>query len=67
MREGNLRDSIRAVVYGATGKIIALVHYAGFVELGTRKMGAQPYLRPAVDEIDWDRIIRQGLSRLMGL
>lgn len=27
------------------------IHYAGFVEYGTRKMAAQPYLRPAWETV----------------
>jgi HK97 gp10 family phage protein len=27
------------------------IRYGGFVEFGTHKMAAQPYLRPALDEV----------------
>lgn len=48
---GNLKNSISRssstdkVVVGATAK------YAGYVEEGTRKMRAQPYLKPAFDKV----------------
>lgn len=52
VRTGRLRASIH------TGKIRdrvyyvgSPVHYAPFVEFGTRKMVARPYLRPAVRKV----------------
>ena len=38
-----LRDSVWVVGVG--------VHYAAFVEMGTRYMRAQPYLRPAAQQV----------------
>lgn len=51
---GALRDSIKAEKlagnqYGVKGDITANTEYALYVELGTVKMRAQPYLRPAAD------------------
>lgn len=62
---GNLRDGIRAeelppqdngiMVVAGGNQIIPpnryrdLVNYATFVEFGTSRMEAQPYMRPAVD------------------
>ena len=47
---GNLRNSIaHAQVSENTERVGSNVHYAPYVELGTRKMRAQPYLRPAVE------------------
>jgi hypothetical protein len=40
---GRLRSSIRVVPQG----VEAIVDYAYFVETGTAKMAAQPFLRPA--------------------
>jgi hypothetical protein len=52
---GNLRSSITHVVTrdedGLVGYLGSGVEYALDVELGTYKMEAQPYLRPALDEI----------------
>lgn len=59
---GNLRRSIRAIVTkdkcqvragGPAGCVPGLgspVEYAGYVELGTSKAPAYPYLRPAVEQ-----------------
>ncbi len=45
---GDLRDSIEA----RPDRVVVGVKYAGFVEYGTSENEAQPYLRPAVDEVD---------------
>jgi HK97 gp10 family phage protein len=45
---GKLRESIDSEVEGDTARIGSNVPYAGYVEEGTRKMAAQPYLRPAL-------------------
>lgn len=61
VKTSTLRRSIRAVVTkdiakvqaGGTwlvGGVATPVEYAGYVELGTSKMAAQPYLRPAVEQ-----------------
>jgi len=48
---GNLRGSIIWKLIGKTGARVGTgVHYAPHVEFGTVKMGAQPYLRPAVQK-----------------
>lgn len=54
VRTGFLRDSIHSIDPQETGKTVvgnvtADAHYAFFVEFGTVKMAAQPYLRPALD------------------
>ena len=47
---GNLRNSITHQQYDDHTEIIGTnVEYAPFVELGTVKMGARPYLRPAAE------------------
>lgn len=46
---GTLRDSISHAVDDNTTIIGTNVEYAPYVELGTSKMDAQPYLRPAVE------------------
>ena len=47
--------------------------YASYVEFGTYKMEAQPYLRPAIDEMELealraivDHITQQGYSHVQG-
>lgn len=50
---GNLRGSISSTAKlndGFTGEIKATAEHAPFVEFGTRKMAAQPYMGPAVEE-----------------
>ena len=46
---GNLRSSISAGPASANGvTVIAEAEYAAYVELGTSKMSAQPYMRPGI-------------------
>lgn len=47
---GNLQRSIEAIYEGETLHVGSQVHYAAYVEGGTPKMAAQPYLRPALME-----------------
>ena len=47
---GNLRNSITHQQEGPKTEVIGTnVSYAAYVELGTVKMAAKPYLRPAVE------------------
>jgi len=55
---GALKASIYRRVSGNTGYVGSSMPYAGFVEMGTRKMRAQPYLRPALNKVKWDKIVR---------
>lgn len=46
---GNLRDSIEAGQASARGiEVTAGADYAAYVELGTSKMSAQPYMNPSI-------------------
>lgn len=45
---GKLRDSIGYTIDGAAVRIYADRPYAYYVEVGTSRMDAQPFLRPAV-------------------
>lgn len=45
---GELRRSIHGQVDGLTGEVGTNKEYAGYVEFGTYKMAAQPYLIPAL-------------------
>ncbi len=47
---GHLQESITYEVDKKEARVGTNVHYAPYVELGTVKMKAQPYLRPALDE-----------------
>lgn len=47
---GNLRASIGALREGPNSWMVrAGAHYAIYVEMGTRYMAAQPFMRPAVE------------------
>lgn len=62
---GTLRNSIAHEIRSENTVAVGTnVHYAPFVELGTRKMRAQPYLRPAVENHreEYEKIIKQELS-----
>lgn len=48
---------------GLTAKSEATAHYAGYVELGTRFMAAQPYMRPAFNQVKG--IFNSDLKRLV--
>lgn len=45
---GELRDHISAVTSSEGNFVVADTEYAAFVELGTSKQAAQPYLRPSM-------------------
>lgn len=60
-RTGDLRSSIQSTVDFAPGRrVVAIVgsplEYAGYVEYGTSRMAAQPYLRPALS------MLREGIT-----
>lgn len=49
---GMLKNSITTEFPGQTKAIIAPhTEYAGYVEFGTRRQRAQPYMRPAVEKV----------------
>jgi HK97 gp10 family phage protein len=48
VRTGALRGSISSSAAGLTAIVFAGVHYAPYVEFGTYKMAAQPYMAPAL-------------------
>lgn len=53
VRTGTLRRSIHTVMSngGLTGTVGPSVLYGKFVEFGTRKRGAKPYMRPAAEAV----------------
>ena len=61
---GRLRNSISWAVLDDSVYIGTNVEYAPYVELGTSKMAARPYLRPAVtDHVDkYKAIVRNELK-----
>lgn len=62
---GTLKRSIGLSVTdaGMTAEVEPKAHYGAYVELGTRFMNAQPYLKPAFDE--QKRIFRQDMNKLV--
>lgn len=50
VRTGVLRESISGDVEGNLLTFRATAPYAGFVDMGTRKMAARPFFTPAVDQ-----------------
>ena len=49
---GALKNSIGVVeVSGYEADVVVTVDYAAYVEYGTYKMAAQPYLTPAIEEV----------------
>lgn len=65
---GNLRASINSSVEkgsdGVTGQVGTAVEYAQFVELGTKKQSAKPYLYPALKE--HEQTIKTELAKALG-
>jgi HK97 gp10 family phage protein len=52
IKTGNLKNSIQAHMTGSTSAEVATgVEYAIYVEFGTRKMSARPYLTPAAEKV----------------
>lgn len=51
VESGHLQESIHQEVSGDGMFIVADAEYAAFVELGTSKQHAQPYLRPAITTV----------------
>jgi HK97 gp10 family phage protein len=64
VRTGYLRSTIYARVRDLVVQIGAEATYALFVELGTRKMRAQPYLWPAIQEYlpQLEELIREAIE-----
>lgn len=51
---------------GFAAKVAAGTHYSGYLEKGTRKMSAQPFMRPAFDEVHpkfIDDLRRAGIAK----
>lgn len=48
---GATRQNITLTVSGEEAKVQAETEYSGYLEVGTRKMAAQPFMKPALDAI----------------
>ena len=64
VRTGFLRSSISRVVQGGQFAVQALASYAGFVEYGTRRAAAHPYLTPAAESVDLLAIAQAALRQI---
>lgn len=64
VRTGALRDNIVKVTAGAMFWVMSMVEYAAYPEFGTRKMAAQPHMRPAAEEVDYYAIVDRALMKL---
>lgn len=71
VRTGNLRRSIHSQLAdsrpeSASAKVGTNVEYSPYVEYGTRRMSARPYLRPALDEkrAEARRVIKEAFAKL---
>lgn len=62
---GRLRNSITSVADSESTTIGTNVQYAPYVELGTSRQKAQPYLRPAIEDhlSEYEDIIRNELRQ----
>lgn len=65
---GNLRNSITHEVEKNEARVGTNVDYAPFIELGTVKMAAQPYLNPALDnnKNNIRKIFADAISKAVG-
>lgn len=61
---GRLRNSISHAVDGDTAYIGTNVEYASYQELGTSKMSAHPFLKPAAQnhQAEYKKILQDALS-----
>lgn len=68
VKTGTLRRSIHSIFEngGLTGLVGPSVLYGKFVEFGTRRMGARPYMRPAAEQV-LPRFVAAVRSALAGL
>ena len=67
VRTGFLKSTIQKVVAGAAIRLVtALAPYSQFVEFGTSRMAAQPFLRPALESLN-RRAIAEVFYRRLGL
>jgi HK97 gp10 family phage protein len=64
-RTGRLRSSIKAL----NGRVEAQAPYALFIEYGTKKMKAKPFLRTAINELieELRRILASEIKDVFGL
>lgn len=59
---GQMRDSIYYATAGGSFFVDAAAEHSGFVNYGTSKMAAQPFVEPAVEAADIDGACQQALK-----
>lgn len=66
---GNLRNSITHTTEDDAAIIATNVEYASYVEMGTSRQAAQPYMRPAIENNirEYEEIFTEQLERLSGI
>jgi len=64
IRTGNLWSSIDYETEGGKSIVTAAAYYALYVEMGTYKMAAQPYMRPGLESVDWETIAGQAFANI---
>ena len=61
---GFMRDHIEYRVDGRKFHIVSQAGYSAFVEFGTSKMAAQPFMIPSVEAADLDGAVTEALRHL---
>lgn len=61
VRTGAMRDNIERTTSGGRFTVISLVEYSSFVEFGTSRMAAQPFMVPATEAADIDGACKEAL------
>lgn len=57
VKTGNLQNSILLEIISDTKILItSFASYSAFLEYGTFKMNAQPFMRPAIDEVRFNKL-----------
>ena len=64
VRTGFLKSNIRKKFEGGFWYAVAETLYAMFVEFGTSKMAAQPYMRPAVEALPFRTIVKVAFKKI---
>jgi len=64
VKTGKLRDSIITEVQAKQGLVKVMKFYGLFIEYGTKKMAAKPFLRPAAEKAapEFTRLMKEMIS-----
>lgn len=64
VKTGFMRDHIERYPEAHSFRVVAEADYSGYVNYGTRKMAAQPFMEPAVEAADADGACQQALKQI---